>query len=108
MVRCKLEGCGFFICVRGCKKADGLVVRQFIGEHNHSAGDQCQMGQWGKSKVRVKLVSQLIEGKVHKSYDYLLTDIMKELELKVRMSLTYMQVCRAREYVQLLVTPPKY
>ena len=44
------------------------------------------MGQWGKRKVRAKLVSRLIEGKVRESYDYLSTDIMKESELEVGMS----------------------
>jgi len=38
MVRCKVEGCGFFIFDRGCKKVDRVVVIQFRDEHNNSIG----------------------------------------------------------------------
>ena len=48
-------------------------------------------------------MSQLIEGKVQTSYDYLPMEIMKELEPELGMLLTYMQAWRAHEFVWLLV-----
>jgi len=52
------------MCVRGHWKMDGMTVKDFIGEHVHSVGVQCQMGRWGRRRVRAKLLARVIDGKV--------------------------------------------
>lgn len=36
VVRCKVEDCGFFHLFKGQKKVDGMVMKHFRREHNHS------------------------------------------------------------------------
>ena len=38
VVRCTAEGCPFYMCVRGHRKMDGMIVKDFTGEHVHSVG----------------------------------------------------------------------
>jgi len=78
---------------------DGMVVKDFVSEHGHTVGEQCQIGRWGKRMMRAKLLAQLINGKVRSSMHYLPMKIMKDLELELGLKMTYMQAWRAREYV---------
>ena len=98
-VGCTAEGCNFYICVRGHLQIDGMIVKEFRSEHVHNVGEQCQMGRWEKRMMRAKLLSRLIEGKVRSSMDYLPTKIMKDLELKLGIRMTYIvagaRVCSA-------------
>ena len=103
VVKCKARECQFFICVRGNRKAEGMVVKDFTAQHKHSVGDECQVGKWGRRRLRARLLARLIEGKIQLSMDYSPTEIMKDLELELGMKLSYMQSWRAREYVRLLV-----
>lgn len=104
MVRCKARGCNFYICVRGHLKVDGKTMKKFRGQHQHIVGDQCQMGRWGKRRLRAKLLARMInECQIWLSADYSPTQIMKDLELELGITLLYMQSWRAREYVRLLV-----
>ena len=41
----------------GHHNMDGMIVKDFIGEHVHSIVEQCQMGRWGHRRVRVKLLA---------------------------------------------------
>ena len=52
VVTCKGTGCEFFICVRGNVKFEGMVVKEFRGLHKHSVGDECEMGKWGRRRLR--------------------------------------------------------
>ena len=99
MVKCKATGCDFFICVRGNLKVKGMVVKEFRGLHKHSVGDECQMRKWGRRHLRARLLARLIEGKIRLSIYYSPVEIMKDLELELGMTLSYMQSSRAREYV---------
>jgi len=101
VVKCKARRYDFFICVRDNVKFEGVVVKEFRGQHKHSMGDECQAGKWGRRRLRARLLARLIEGKVRLSIDYSPTEIMKDLELGMKLS--YMQSWRAREYVRLLV-----
>ena len=56
MVRCSAEECPFYMCIRGHRKMDGMIVKDFTGEHVHSVGVQCQMGKWGRRRMRAKLL----------------------------------------------------
>ena len=57
-----------------------MCIKDFIGQHKHSVGKLCQMGVWGRRRVRAKLLAHLIEGKVRLCMDYALRDIMQDLE----------------------------
>jgi len=94
VVKCKATTCEFFICVRGNLKVEGMVVKEFRGVHKHSVGDECQMGKWGTRHLRARLLARLIEGKIRMSNDYSPTEIMKDLELELGMTLSYMQAWR--------------
>ena len=59
-------------------------------------------GERGKRRLRAKLLARLIAGKIKLFVNYLVIEIMKDLELNWG-SLSYMQSWRAREYVLLLV-----
>ena len=72
VVKCKARRCDFFICVRGNLKVEGMVVKEFRGVHKHSVGDECQMGKWGRRRLRARLLARLIEGKIRMSNDCLL------------------------------------
>ena len=69
-VKCKVEACPFYICVRGKVKMDAMYVKEFVGEHVHSVGDECMMGKWGGRRMRANLLASLIEEKVGLSADY--------------------------------------
>jgi len=43
-VKCKVDACPFYICVRGKVKMDGMYVKKFVGQHAHSVGDECMWG----------------------------------------------------------------
>ena len=103
MVKCRGRGCPFFICVRGHLKVDGMTVKEFRGDHKHSVGDECEIGKGGRRRLRAKLLARLIEGKIQLSVDYSSVEIIKDLELELGMTLSYMQSWRAREYVRMLV-----
>jgi len=60
-------------------------------------------GEWGRRRLREQLLARLIEGRILLSIDYSPTEIMKDLELELRITLSYMQSWRVREYVRLLV-----
>jgi len=94
-VKFTAEGCGFYICVRGHVKMDGMVIKDFVSEHVHTVGEQCQMGRWGKRMMRAKLLARLIDWKVRSSMDYLPMEIMKDLELELGVKMAYMQAWRA-------------
>jgi len=49
------------------------------------------MGEGGKRKLRVKLLARLIDGKIKLSMDYSVGEIMKDLELELGITLSYMQ-----------------
>jgi len=53
--------------------------------------------------LRAKLLARLIDGKIKLSVDYSMGEIMKDLELELGITLSYMQAWRAREYVRVLV-----
>ena len=78
MVKCKVDGCRFYICVRANVKVEGVIVKDFSGQHRHSVGDQCQIGEGGKRKMRATLLAQLIDGKIKLSVDYSVVEIMKD------------------------------
>ena len=80
-----------------------MVLKEFRGQHKHSTGNECQMRKSGRRLLRARLLARLIEGKIRLSIDYSLTEIMKDLELELGMTLSYIQSWRAREYVRLLV-----
>jgi len=61
------------------------------------------MGEGWKRKMRAKLLARLIDGKMKLSVDYLVAEIMKDLELELGITLLYMQSWMAREYVRMLV-----
>jgi len=82
---------------------DGMIVKDFRGKHVHSVGKQCQMGRWGRRRMRAKLLVRVIDGKVLLSMNYSPSELMKDLELELRIRMTYMQAWQAREYVRLLV-----
>ena len=103
VVKCTAQGCPFHICLRGHRNMDGMIVKDFVGEHVHSIGEQCKMGRWGRRRMRAKLLARVIDGKVRLSMDYLPTELMKDIELELGIKMTYMQAWRAREYVRLLV-----
>jgi len=89
--------------IRGHRKMDGMIVKDFIGEHVHSVGVQSQMGRWDRRRMRAKLLAQVIDGKVRLSIDYSPTKLMKDLELELGMKMTYIQAWRSQEYVRMLV-----
>jgi len=84
-------------------KVEGMIVKDFRGEHRHRVGDQCKMGEGGKRKLRAKLLARLINEKIKPSVDYSVTEIMKDLKLELGITLSYMQSWRARVYVRMLV-----
>ena len=63
-MKCTVEGCGFYIYVRGHLKRGGMYVKEFEPGHVHSAGAECQMGKLGRKRIRASLLGTLIEGKV--------------------------------------------
>ena len=63
-MKCKARGCPFFMCVIGHLKVDGLTVKDFRGEHKHSVGDACEMEKGGKRRLKAKLLTRLVEGKI--------------------------------------------
>ena len=69
-IKCKVEECPFYICVRGHLKKDGMYVKDFVGGHVHTAGDECMMGKRGGRRIRANLLGAVIEGKVTLSADY--------------------------------------
>jgi len=90
-VRCTAKGCEFYICIRGHRKIDRMIVKEFRGVHVHTVGEQCQMGRWGRRMMKAKLLSRLIDGKVWLSIDYSPTEIIKDFELELGLRMTYMQ-----------------
>ena len=52
--------------------------------------------------MRASLLASLIKGKVRLSNDYTPLEILKDLQLKMRMEVSYMQCWRALKYVWLL------
>jgi len=46
-----------YTCVRIHVKVDGMIVKDFKGQHRHSVRDQCKMGEGGKRKLRDKLLA---------------------------------------------------
>jgi len=78
-------------------------MMDFKGQHRHSVGAQCKMDKGGKRKLRAKLLARLINGKIKLSVDYSVAEIMKDLELELRITSSYMQSWRAKEYVRLLI-----
>jgi len=103
VVRCQPSECPFYICVRGGKNTKVMYLKDYNGHHKHSVGEMCQMGVWGRRRVRAELLAQLIEGKVRLCLDYSPRDIMLDLELELGIRLTYMQSWRAREFVRMMV-----
>jgi len=94
VVKCRGRGCPFFICIRRHLKVDGMTVKEFRGDHKHTVGDECEMGKRGRRRLRVKLLASLIEGKIRLSFDYSPAKMMKDLELELGMTLSYMQSWR--------------
>ena len=84
-------------------KVEGMIVKDFRGEHRHRVGDQCKMGEDGKRKPRAKLLACLIDGKMKLVVDHSIAEIIKDLQLELGITLSYMQSWRAREYVRMLV-----
>lgn len=78
VVKCKVRGCNFYIYVRGHLKFDGMTVKEFRGQQEYSVGDRCQMGRWGKRRLRAKLLARMIECQIRLSTDYSPTQIMKD------------------------------
>jgi len=54
VVKCKVNGCHFHICVRGHVKVEGMIVKDFSRQHRYSVGDQSKIGEGGKRKIRAK------------------------------------------------------
>ena len=73
------------------------------GQHKHNVGEMCQMGVWGRRRVRAELLAILIEGKVRLCLDYFPRYIMQDLELELGIRLTYIQSWRVREFVRMMV-----
>ena len=67
------------------------VWKEFEPGHVHSVGAECQMGKWGRRRMRASLLSTLIEGKVRLSDGYTPPEILKDLQLEMGMKVTYMQ-----------------
>jgi len=42
---CDVKDCEFYICVRGVKNRDGMIVKDFRGKHTYSVGEECKMRQ---------------------------------------------------------------
>jgi len=101
-VKCKVDACPFYICVRRKVKMDRMYVKEFVGQHVHSVGDECMMGKWGGRRMRANLLVNLIEEKVGLSADYPPSEILKDLQLELGMKVSYMQCWRAHEYVTML------
>ena len=80
-----------------------MLIKHSVGQHKHSVGELCQMGDWGRRRVRAKLLAHLIEGKVWLHPDYASRDITQDLGLELGIQLTYMQSWRGREYVHMMV-----
>jgi len=55
---------------RGHVKKDEMYVKEDVGGHVHSVGDDYMMGNWERRWMRDNLVGGLIEGKVNLSADY--------------------------------------
>ena len=72
-------------------KVERVVVKEFRGQHKHSVGDECQMGQRGRRHLRVRLLARLIKSKIRLSINYSPTEIMKDLELELGITFSYMQ-----------------
>jgi len=49
-IKCKVDACPFYISARGKVKMDGMYVKEFVGGHVHSIGDECMMRKWGGEK----------------------------------------------------------
>jgi len=103
VVRCKATECPFYMCVRGGKNTTVMWLKDYNGQHKHNVGEMCEMGVWGRRRVRAELLAHLIEGKVRLCLDYSPRDIMQDLELELGIRLTYMQSWRAREFVRMMV-----
>ena len=69
-MKCKVEGCSFYICVRGHAKMDGIHIKEFVGGHVYSIGDEYIMGKWRGRRMRATLLMSLIKRKVNLSGDY--------------------------------------
>jgi len=41
--KCTAKGCDYYICVRGNLDMDGMIVKEFGGDHLHNVSEQCQM-----------------------------------------------------------------
>jgi len=50
-------------------------VKEFVHGHMHSVKEQCQMGKWGKRRMRANQIDSLIKGKVILSSEYSLAEI---------------------------------
>jgi len=82
-IKCKVDECPFYICGRGHLKKDGMYVKDFVGGHVHTVGDECMMSKWGGRWMRANLLAAVIEGQVTLSTDYPPGEILKDLQLEI-------------------------
>ena len=61
--------------MRGHIKQQGMFAKEFVHGHMHSVKEQCQMGKWGKRRMRANQIDSLIKGKVILSSEYSLAEI---------------------------------
>ena len=40
-MKCIIEGCGFYIYMRGHLKRGGMYIKEFVAGHVHSVGAEC-------------------------------------------------------------------
>jgi len=65
-------------------------MKEFETGHVHSVRDECQMGKWGRRRMRASLLGTLIGGKVRLSDSYTTPKILKDLRLEMGMKVSYM------------------
>jgi len=91
-----------YVCKRG-ENTNVTYLKDYNGQHKQTVGDMCLMDVWGRWCVRAELLAHLIEEKVRLCLNYSPRDIMEDLELELRICLTYTLSWRAREFVQMMV-----
>jgi len=79
-----------------------MYVKEFVRRHVHRVGDDYMMDKWGGRRMRANLLGSLIEKNVSLSADYPPCEILKDLQLKLGIKVSYMQCWRVQEYVRVL------
>jgi len=87
----------------GGKNTNVMYLKNYNGQHKHNVGKMCQMGVWGRRRVRAELLVQLIEGKIRLCLDYSPRDIMLNLKLELGIRLTFMQSWTVRDFIRMMV-----